>query len=381
MASLVKRRGKYLSRVSYTDEFGRQKQIEVPLHTSLKSDAEVRQNEVERYTTKIQADRGYKQIAFKWLKGGGRTKILQRPISECVDNYIAVKRIDGVRPKTIAINELALNSFMNLIGYKVPIKLIDDSHIGDWKRWSRTRHAPITTNIYLAKIKTFFRYCYKKKYIKRELDIEKVKANAKPPMYLSETKLGKLFSTDMVDEHFRKAFLFYAMTGCRLAEPFEGVLSGDWLIITPDVAKSHTTREIQLNHATKSILLEMLKRYDERIGKAMHGTYKNSHKGIIDTYSKEFKKCAKALGFGEHKFHNLRDTYAVRRWIETGDIYLVSKEIGHKSVVVTQKYADFNLRRLKVDFPSLKQIINSRLSKTVSNESLLALGSGYLQLD
>ena len=125
----------------------------------------------------------------------------------------------------------------------------------------------------------------------------------------------------------------------------------------------------------------MLKRYDERIGQPMHGTYKNSHKGIIDTYSKEFKKCVKALGFSEHKFHNLRDTYAVRRWIETGDIYLVSKEIGHKSVVVTQKYADFNLRRLKVDFPSLKQIINSRLSKTVSNESLLALGSGYLQLD
>ena len=68
------------------------------------------------------------------------------------------------------------------------------------------------------------------------MDIEKVKANAKPPMYLSETKLGKLFSTDMVDEHFRKAFLFYAMTGYRLAEPFEGTLSGDWLIITPDVA-------------------------------------------------------------------------------------------------------------------------------------------------
>ena len=125
----------------------------------------------------------------------------------------------------------------------------------------------------------------------------------------------------------------------------------------------------------------MLKRYDERIGQPMHGTYKNSHKGIIDTYSKEFKKCGKALGFSEHKFHNLRDTYAVRRWIETGDIHLVSKEIGHTSVTMTQKYADFNLRRLKVDFPSLKQIINSRLSKTVSNESLLALGSGYLQLD
>ena len=124
----------------------------------------------------------------------------------------------------------------------------------------------------------------------------------------------------------------------------------------------------------------MLKRYDERIGQPMHGTYKNSHKGIIDTYSKEFKKCVKALGFSEHKFHNLRDTYAVRRWIETGDIHLVSKEIGHSSVTMTQKYADFNLRRLMADFPSLNNIIESRVNKTVSNDSLLALGSNYLQL-
>ena len=42
-----------------------------------------------------------------------------------------------------------------------------------------------------------------------------VMVDKKPPMYLSETKLGKLFRTDMVDEHFRKAFLFYAMTGYR----------------------------------------------------------------------------------------------------------------------------------------------------------------------
>jgi len=379
MASIYKSRQKYYSRVSYTDEFGRQKRVSVPLDTPLKSEAEKRNNEIEKYATTIQKDRSYKNIAFGWVVGGGRTKLVKTSISESVEDYIAVKRIDGVRQKTIDLNEMALYSFMNRIGYKAPIELITDSHINEWKEWSRKHHSPNTTNIYLAKMKTFFKYCYKKKYMRQELDIDMVRVDKKPPMYLSETKLGKLFRTDMVDEHFRKAFLFYAMTGCRLTEPFEGTLSGDWLIITPDVAKSHTTREIQLNQATKSILLEMLKRYDERIGQPMHGTYKNSHKGIIDTYSKEFKKCVKALGFSEHKFHNLRDTYAVRRWIETGDIHLVSKEIGHSSVVMTQKYADFNLRRLMVDFPSLNNIIESRLSKTVSNESLLALGSNYLQ--
>ena len=40
----------------------------------------------------------------------------------------------------------------------------------------------------------------------------------------------------------------------------------------------------------------------------------------------------------------LRHTYAVRRWAITGDIKMVSQEIGHSSVVMTEKYAKFNLR-------------------------------------
>ena len=76
--------------------------------------------------------------------------------------------------------------------------------------------------------------------------------------------------------------------------------------------------------------------------------------------------------------HNLRDTYATRRWAETGDIHLVSKEIGHTSVTMTQKYANFKLGRLAGDFESLKEVIEKRLSKTISNDSLIGLGGNLL---
>ncbi len=49
----------------------------------------------------------------------------------------------------------------------------------------------------------------------------------------------------------------------------------------------------------------------------------------------------------------LPDTFAVMRYLETRDIYQVSKELGHTSVKVTEKYARFRLRRLEQDFPSL----------------------------
>jgi len=375
MATLDKRRMKYYSWVRWYNELGERCTKLIPLKTDKKKEALVRHHEVERVEDLIKEG---ENIEFGWMGKGGKPKLIRMSIEEAKEQYIAVKRLDGVRQKTIDVNELALSSLMNRIGYKAPIEMITDSHINQWKEWSRKHHAPNTTNMYLAKMKTFFKFCYKKKYIKTELDIEMVRADKKPPMYLSETKLGKLFSTDMVDEHFRKAFLFYAMTGLRLAEAFEGTLSGDWLVVTPDVSKAHTTREVQLNTITKSILIEMRNRYDERIGKSMHGTYSNTHKGIIDSYSKEFKKAVKELGFGEHKFHNLRDTYAVRRWIETGDIHLVSKEIGHSSVTMTQKYADFNLRRLSVDFPSLDGIIQARIGKTTTNDSLIGIGGHLL---
>ena len=375
MASIRKRRSKYYSRVQWLSDTGRMIEKLIPLKTDKKSEAIKKNNEVEKVEDLIKQGQNWE---FGWLAEGGKPKLIRLSVEETFAEYLSVKKIDGVRPKTIELNQLALSSFMNRIGYKTPIELVTDSHINEWKEWSRRHHKPNTTNIYLAKMKTFFKYCYKKRYIKRELDIEMVRADKKPPMYLSETKLGQLFRTDMVDEHFRKAFLFYTMTGCRLREPFEGTLSGDWLVITPDVSKSHKTREIQLNQVTKSILIEMRERYDRELNSCGNGSWSKSHTGITDTYSKEFKKAVKELGFGEHKFHNLRDTYATRRWIESGDIHLVSKEIGHSSVTMTQKYADFNLRRLAIDFPSLDAIIQTRLSKTTTNDSLIGLGGHLL---
>ena len=42
---------------------------------------------------------------------------------------------------------------------------------------------------------------------------------------------------------------------------------------------------------------------------------------------------------------------------------MVADEIGHSSVTMTEKYAKFNLRKLRDDFPSFKERINLRLTK------------------
>ena len=55
----------------------------------------------------------------------------------------------------------------------------------------------------------------------------------------------------------------------------------------------------------------------------------------------------------KYHLHCLLHTYAVRRYLQTRDIYLVKQEMGHASVTTTEVYAKFSLRRLEMDFPSI----------------------------
>ena len=86
----------------------------------------------------------------------------------------------------------------------------------------------------------------------------------------------------------------------------------------------------------------------------------SSFKGLTDWYSIKFKRVVRKIGRDDLHFHNLRDTFAVMRYIETRDIYQVSKELRHSSVKVTEKYAKFQLRRLEQGFPILTKAYKIR---------------------
>ena len=58
--------------------------------------------------------------------------------------------------------------------------------------------------------------------------------------------------------------------------------------------------------------------------------------------------------------NQISHTFAVRRYLQTRDIYQVKQEMGHSSVTTTEIYAKFSLRRLEMDFPSLVKSNNSR---------------------
>ena len=91
----------------------------------------------------------------------------------------------------------------------------------------------------------------------------------------------------------------------------------------------------------------------------MNDYVENKYKGTIDSWkgnlSKTFLKAIREINGEKTKFHFhcLRHTFAVRRYLQTRDIYQVKQEMGHSSVTTTEIYAKFSLRRLEMDFTSL----------------------------
>jgi len=89
--------------------------------------------------------------------------------------------------------------------------------------------------------------------------------------------------------------------------------------------------------------------------KTVFEAYKGTLESWIGNLSKTFLKAIREIDGKETKYHLhcLRHTFAVRRYLQTRDIYRVKQELGHASVVTTEIYAKFSLRRLEMDFPSL----------------------------
>ena len=83
--------------------------------------------------------------------------------------------------------------------------------------------------------------------------------------------------------------------------------------------------------------------------------------------SKVLLKVVRTLGFKGKKLtlKSFRHTYGIRRVTQTGDIFQVAREMGHKNVTTTQLYLEFPEQRRLDDFPSLKEYIEKAENKAV----------------
>ena len=350
MAGMKRMRGKWYARIRTWDGT-RERERLIPLtpNGDGKSVAWDRLRKVSRKENDIKQGR---EFSFAWLNEDGETKVKYLTLQEAVDQFLKEREADGFAGSTLKRNTHSLNALMNVVGRCFPVNRFTSKQIEEFKGYYHGKHTRHGININIRLIKTFLRWCYKMKCFPELPEVRMMKTPKDAPRYLTEGEWGDIVKNEgedgypAIDPQFIRAFHFYRETGCRLAEPFYGKLDGNWLIIPAEYTKQKMEKEVRLTDDLGAIWREMKSRFDNRKTK--------NERDFINRYSKEFKRACRNVGI-DHRFHDLRHTFGIKRWLESGDIYLVKQEMGHASVTTTEKYTKFSLRRLAHDFPSLAQ--------------------------
>ena len=364
MASLRKLcGGKYVARIRKWDGFREQELKSVPLETDSRLEALIRKDEVNRMEKYIKEGN---EIIFPWQNKEGTLKIKKHTLKEMVSEYLDYLDANGRKKTTIERAVHCLNNFMKSTGMNTPIDEMNTEKVEYFKRYFKGKLTDNGININLTRIKAFLNWCFEvKEVIARVPRVTKIKVPAKVPSYLTANDLDKILKLNWLSLFYKDVFRMYWETGVRLREPFNGKIDKGWLIVDASHSKTGIERVINLKTYHVDTIEEIQKRAIE--SRAMFKTK-------TDHYSRVFKKVAVAIGRQKLSLHNLRDTYAVMRYLETRDIYLVSKELGHSSVKVTEKYARFDLRRLELDFPSLaSRYCNSNIKNTGFRDTVFGI--------
>ena len=330
-----------------------QKECEIPTRTKSKVEANQRLQEVKRKAEEIiELYLSGKKWEAPWMTKDGKSNIVHFTLVNGVEQWLSQRSSEGIRQSTIKRNRYSLESLMSHIGTSMPLSKVSTSMIDSYRNYCIQKgNKPNGININLRAIKTFFNWCYKRELIEKNLFVDMVSKPKELPIYIPDSLFNKLMELDWLDDQYKTAFSFYRDTGCRRSEPFLGELHGDWLLIGGEETKQRMDKELSLSHINLERITEM---------RAFIESYKGTLNSWTGNLSKTFLKAMREVDGQDTKYHLhcLRHTYAVRRYLQTRDIYLVKQELGHSSIVTTEIYAKFSLRRLEADFPLLVKSTN-----------------------
>ena len=334
----------------------------ISLETTSKTTARVRHAMVEKVEYDIKRGMSFE---FPWQKEeGGRTSIKLLSVRDCLDEWLEIKRTNTY-PETFRTYSSSLRMFILTLKQEdnTPLRNINTQIIENFKKEQLEKGRSVCgINKDLRGVACFLKYALDKEYLKELPKIQKFKEPIRPPKYINEHAWSKLMSLDSLSDWWKDVFSLYRSCGARRSEPINGYLDGSFLIVPAELSKTKRELEIYLEDWQIAIVKKIHDARDKHLAKGSKMvTFKAK-------FSKTFKDALMEIGIYEKnvtKFHCLRDTFAVMRYLETHDLYLVCKELNHTTIKTTEKYAQFSLRRLEQDFTML--VKSEAIVKRVNN--------------
>ncbi len=188
--------------------------------------------------------------------------------------------------------------------------------------------------------------------LKRVRKCKRLKMENKRLRYLSRDECNDLVNA--CDTHLKPVVIMALCTGMRRGE----ILNLEWdkhvdlkhgfLLLTEDLTKNGTRREIPIDDVLRATLQGITRQLD-----VPYVFYDPATGKPYSDVKKSFRSACRRAKIRDFRFHDLRHTFASQMVMSGADIMSVSKLLGHKSLTMTNRYAHLAPNHLRKEIEKL----------------------------
>lgn len=229
---------------------------------------------------------------------------------------------------------------------------------------------PITINNYLRNMKVFFNYLKQERIIKVNpmKNIKFLKSERKPKEFITDEDFFRILNQiDNSKFHeYRDCIIIQILfdTGMRIGECLSLVIDDidltlKSILLRADQTKGRKSRYVFFSQKMQRELKAWLQYKDRYVESALLFPTHNGNELKINNFEKNFRVYGSRVGIKNLHPHQLRNNFAKRFLLAGGDIYTLSKLLGHSSVGVTEKsYLDLTDEDLKSRYEKFSPLAN-----------------------
>ena len=227
-----------------------------------------------------------------------------------------------------------------------------------------------TINNYIRNIKVFYNYLYKNRYITSNpvTRIKEIKCSRKVVGFIKNDEFNRLLRIfDLSKFHEYRDYIITQLifdTGMRLGETLliqekDIDYINRTILLPSENTKGKKDRYVFFSEEMLKQLRRWLK-YKDRYRQSEYIFCTNKGKPLsVSNYETNFKKYGVRIGLEEIHPHMLRNKFAKRFLMQGGDIYTLSRILGHSSVKVTEEaYLDLDTNDLRTNYQRYSPLAN-----------------------
>ena len=230
-----------------------------------------------------------------------------------------------------------------------------------------------TVNNYLRNIKVFFTWLYETKVIKVNpvIDIKYYKHSRVPKAEIKDVDFNKLIKNlDLTNfAEYRDYVILQLLidTGMRIGETLaletqDILIDKKAILIRAEICKGRKDRYVFFSSTMQNILKKWINHKDRYFNSNyLFVTTKGSNFTVLN-FEKNLKKYCIKVGLKDNiTCHQIRNNFAKRFLLSGGDIYILSRILGHSSVTVTeQAYLDLTTDDIRKNYFKFSPLENMK---------------------